>query len=101
MKKIHNPPTFCADRIGVKTNFAVITNAVIKRVHCTSLLSFTVPCSIVSADPEDIETWPTYLYLCFKITVRSSSSSPMAPWIFLRTSSLVIWSLFEIFYSLL
>ena len=26
---------FCADRIDVMTNFAVITNAVIKRVHCT------------------------------------------------------------------
>ena len=26
---------FCADRIDVITNFAVITNAVIKRVHCT------------------------------------------------------------------
>ena len=25
---------FCADQIGVITNFAVITNVVIKRVHC-------------------------------------------------------------------
>ena len=25
---------FCADRVDVITNFAVITNAVIKRVHC-------------------------------------------------------------------
>ena len=25
---------FCADRIDVITNFAVITNVVIKRVHC-------------------------------------------------------------------
>ena len=28
---------FCADRIDVITNFAVITNVVIKRVHCTQL----------------------------------------------------------------
>ena len=26
---------FCADQIDVITNFAVITNVVIKRVHCT------------------------------------------------------------------
>ena len=29
---------FCTDRIGVITNFAVITNVVIKRVHCIPLL---------------------------------------------------------------
>ena len=29
---------FCADRIDVITNFAVVTNAVIKRVHCISNL---------------------------------------------------------------
>ena len=28
---------FCADRINVITNFAVITNAVLKRVHCTCM----------------------------------------------------------------
>ena len=32
--------------------------------------------------------------------VSSSSYSPMAAWIFLRTSSLVAWSLYEIFNSL-
>ena len=26
---------FCADQIDITTNFAVITNVVIKRVHCT------------------------------------------------------------------
>ena len=30
---------FCADRIDVITNFAVITNAVIKRAHCKKLLA--------------------------------------------------------------
>ena len=29
---------FCADRIDVTTNSAVITNVVIKRVHCTRAL---------------------------------------------------------------
>ena len=31
---------FCADRIDVITNFAVITNAVIKRAHCTCIFFF-------------------------------------------------------------
>ena len=31
---------FCADRIDVITNFAVITNVVIKRVHCITLTYF-------------------------------------------------------------
>ena len=41
MKKNTRSADFCADRIDVITNFAVltyfdvITNAVIKRVHCT------------------------------------------------------------------
>ena len=33
MKKNTRSADFCADRIDVITNFAVITNAVIKRVH--------------------------------------------------------------------
>ena len=32
--------------------------------------------------------------------VRSSSYSPMAAWIFLRTSSLITWSLYKLFNSL-
>ena len=35
----------------------------------------------------------------FLTRVRSSSYSPMAAWIFLRTSSLVTWSLYEMFNS--
>ena len=31
---MHDPLIFCADRTDVITNFAVITNAVIKRVDC-------------------------------------------------------------------
>ena len=32
---------FCADQIDVITNFAVITNVVIKRVHC-SMFNYAV-----------------------------------------------------------
>ena len=38
--KIHDPLIFCADQIDVITNFAAITYAVIKRVHCTLLFNF-------------------------------------------------------------
>ena len=64
------------------------------------LFPFTVPCRIVFAKPEDLETWPNYLSFRFLTRVRSSSYSPMAAWIFLRTSSLVTWSLYEMFNSL-
>ena len=53
------------------------------------LFPFTVPCRIVFAKPEDLETWPNHLSFRFLTRVRSSSYSPMAAWIFLRTSSLV------------
>ena len=65
------------------------------------LFPFTVPCRIVFAKPEDLETWPNHLSFRFLTRVRSSSYSPMAAWIFLRTSSLVTWSLYEMFNSLL
>ena len=60
------------------------------------LFPFTVPCRIVFAKPEDLETWPNHLSFRFLTRVRSSSYSPMAAWIFLRTASLVTWSLYEI-----
>ena len=63
------------------------------------LFSFTVPCRIVFAKPEDLETWQNYISFRFLTRVRSSSYSPMATWIFLRTSSLVAWSLYEMFNS--
>ena len=53
------------------------------------LFPFTVPCRIVFAKPEDLETWPNHLSFRFLTRVRSLSYSPMAAWIFLRTSSLV------------
>ena len=61
---------------------------------------FTVPCRIVFAKPEDLEKWPNHLSFRFSTRVRSSSYSPMAAWIFLPTSSLVTWSLYEMFNSL-
>ena len=64
------------------------------------LFPFTVPCRIVFAKPEDLETWPNHLSFRFLTRARSSSYSPMAAWIFLRTSSLVTWSLYEMFNSL-
>ena len=64
------------------------------------LFPFTVPCRIVFAKPEDLETWLNHLSFHFLTRVRSSSYSPMAAWIFLRTSSLVTWSLYEMFNSL-
>ena len=63
------------------------------------LFPFTVPYRIVFAKPEDLETWPNHLRFRFLTRVRSSSYSPMAAWIFLRTSSLVTWSLYEMFNS--
>ena len=64
------------------------------------LFPFTVPCRIVFAKPEDLETWPNHLSFRFLTRVRSSLYSPMAAWISLRTSSLVTWSLYEMFNSL-
>ena len=60
------------------------------------LFPFTVPCRIVFAKPGDLETWPKHLNFRFLTRVRSSSYSPMAAWIFLRTSSLVTWSLYDV-----
>ena len=45
MKKIHDLLIFCADLIDVLTNFAVLRNVVIKRVHCNSEFLIT-PISI-------------------------------------------------------
>ena len=64
------------------------------------LFPFTVLCRIVFAKPEDLETWPNHLGYRFLTRVRSSSYSPMVAWIFLRTSSLVAWSLYVMFNSL-
>ena len=57
------------------------------------LATFTVPCRIVFAMPEDLEMWPYHLSFRFFTMVRRSSCTPTAFWILLRTSSFVIWSL--------
>ena len=59
------------------------------------LFPFTVTCRIVLAKSEDLETWPNHIRFRFLAMVISLSYSPMAVWILLRTSSLVIWSLYE------
>ena len=64
------------------------------------LFPFTVPCRIVFAKPEDLETWPNHLGFRFLTTVKRSLYSPMAALVFLRTSTLVIWSLYEMFNTL-
>ena len=64
------------------------------------LFPFNVPCRIVFAKPEDLEIWLNHLSFRFLTSVRSSSYSPMAAWISLRTSSLVTWSLYEMSNSL-
>ena len=64
------------------------------------LFPFTVSGRIVFAKPEYLETWPNHLGFHFLTRVKSSSYSPMAAWIFLRTASLVIWSIYEMFKSL-
>ena len=61
------------------------------------LFPFTVPCRVVFAKPEDLETWPNYLSIRFLTRVRSSSYSPMAAFC---SSSLVTQSLYEMFNSL-
>ena len=46
-----------------------------------------MPCRIVFAKPEDLETWPNHPSFRFLTKVRSSSYSSMAAWIFQLTYS--------------
>ena len=48
----------------------------------------------------DVKQQYNYFNFRFLTRARSSSYSPMLAWIFLRTSSLVTWSLYEMFNSL-
>ena len=61
---------------------------------------FNVPRRNAFTKPEDPETWPSHPSFCFPTRVRSSSYSPMAAWIFLRTSPPATWSLYGMFSSL-
>ena len=75
---------------------------ILSRHLCLSLLLFpsTVSRKIVFARPKDLETWPNHCSFRFFAMIKSSSYSSMAALIFLRTSSLLTWSLFEMFNSL-
>ena len=57
------------------------------------LAPFTVSCRIVFAMPKDLEMWLYHLSFRFFTMVRSSSCTPIAFWILLRTSSFVPRSL--------
>ena len=57
--------------------------------------SDSVPCKMVLARPDERETLPYHCSLRLFTIVTRSSCGPIACWIFARTSSLVIWSLYE------
>ena len=46
MKKNTRSADFCADRIDIISNFAVITNVVIKRVHCNCIFRVEKYCNL-------------------------------------------------------
>ena len=60
------------------------------------LPDFTVLCKIVSARPDEQETWPYYCSLCLFMMVRRSTCGSVACWILVQTSLLVTWSLYEL-----
>ena len=64
------------------------------------LPSFTVPCKMVLARPDERETWSYHCSLCLFTMVRRSLCGLIAYLIFAWTSSLVTWSLYEM-YSIL
>ena len=96
------PPRYCSEFIFLQIETGC--QLVPKMFSVTFLSGFcpqtTCRSRIVFAKPEDLETWSNHLSFRFLTRFRSSSYSPMAPWIFLRTSSLVTWSLYEMFNSL-
>ena len=55
--------------------------------------SFTVPCKIFLARPDERETCPYQCSLCLCTVARRSSCGQIACWILARTYSLVTWSL--------
>ena len=50
---------------------------------------YPMPCRVVFAKPEDLQTRPNNL--SFLTTVKSLSYSPMASWIFLQTSAFLLY----------
>ena len=61
---------------------------------------FAVPCKMVLARPDELETCPYHLSLRLFTMVSRSSCGPIACWILAQTSSLVTWSLCEMRYVL-
>ena len=61
---------------------------------------FAVPCKMILARRDERETCPYHCSLRLFMIVRRSSCGPSACWILARTSSLVTWSLYEM-YSIL
>ena len=68
-----------------------------QRFYCRPLLlpPCTVPCKIVLASPDDLDTCPNHFNLRFFTVVKISSWGPMACLILSLTASLVMWSLYE------
>ena len=58
------------------------------------LCLFIVPCEMVLARPDELETCPCRFSACVLTMVRRSLCGPIACWIWARTSSLVTWSLY-------
>ena len=57
------------------------------------LPSFTVPCKIVLARPDEQETCPYHFSLCHIMMVKRSLCGLIASWILAQTFSLVTWFL--------
>ena len=80
-------------------NFNPVHSAMLfsRRFFCRPLLlpPCTVPCKIVLASPDDLDTCPNHFNLRFFTVVKISSQGPMACLILTLTASLVMWSLYE------
>ena len=67
MKNNARSADFCADRTEVITNFAVITNAVIKRVHCIRmgllLCMFTRIHATVAKTDKNVSAMTLHVYI--------------------------------------
>ena len=87
----------------VELTKSILVHSLILSSHllCLPLLfPLTIPCRIIFAKREDLETWPNHHSFHFFTRVKSLSYSLMAAWIFLQTSLLVTWSLYEMLNSL-
>ena len=77
------------------------TSSSVYLFFCLPLLLSTSSSFSSIAKLEDLEAWPTYFIFRYLTRVRSSSYSPIAEWIFLRTPSFVLWYLYKMMNSLL